>query len=131
MKQHKPDIRVKYSPRVTKKVRRLVTQICRKWEMFEADVLRFCLEAIVPVAAKKGMDWVTRQIPGFDREKRVDLSAMVTVRTSVRIKGSVNRLTGVDGFTEAETLRYCYDYILPVALKEGFGKIMAMREKGF
>ncbi len=128
---HKPDISVKLSPRITRKTKRLIDQICRRHEMFEANVLRFCLEAIVPLAAKHGMTWLTRQIPGFDRRRVLSLSTMFTVRTSRLVKDKIDKLSGYGRgeFTEAEILRYCYDVILPIAYRDGFAKIMAMREK--
>jgi hypothetical protein len=121
----KPDISVKFSPRITKTTKRLIDRVCRRHQMFEADVLRFCLEAIAPIAAKRGMAWLTRQSPSRTGE----LSCMVTVRTSKRVKGNINTLTGRGKYTEVEVLRYLYDAILPIAYKDGFAKIMAMREK--
>lgn len=126
---HKPDISVRLAPRMTRKAKSLVDQTCRRYEMFEADVLRLCLEAIVPVVAKRGMAWLTGAIPDFKRNIELDLPSMVTVRTSRRIKDMIDSLTANRKYTEVEVLRYCYDYILPIALEKGFAKIMAMREK--
>jgi hypothetical protein len=128
--RYKPDISVKLSPRITKQTSALIDRICRRHEMFEADVLRLCLEAVVPLASKRGMTWLTRQIPGFERNLRRDLGAMVTVRTSRRVKAMIDKLKSPNSdFGENEVVRYCYDYILPIAYREGFAKIMAMREE--
>lgn len=127
--QHKPDISVKLSPRITKATKRMIDQVCRRHEMFEADVLRFGLEAIVPEAASRGMEWLIRQIQGFERKRDSDLPAMVTLRTSRRIKSKIDKITALRQYTEVEVLRYSYEVILPIALRDGFSKIMAMREK--
>jgi hypothetical protein len=126
--QYSPDVTVKLSPRVTRKTKRLINQICRRHDMFESDVLRFCLEAIVPQAARIGIPRVTTKAS----RKKSDVDSMVTVRTSRRIKVLIDNLSqrNRSEYTEAEILRYCYDAILPTAYKEGFAKIMAMREKG-
>lgn len=130
---YKPDISVKFSPRVTRRTKRMVNQICMNHELFEADVLRFCLEAAVTLAEKRGTKWITQQIPGFDRKKVIELNAMFTVTSSKRTKAKIDNLilasSGPDKFKEPELLRYLYDYILPIALEDGFGKIMDMRER--
>jgi hypothetical protein len=124
---HKPDISVKLSPRIAKETKRLIDRIGRRHEMFKADVLRLCLEAVVPVAGKRGMNWLIRQIPGFERKQSRDLGSMVTVRTSRRIKEKIDNLTRRGIYTENEVVRACYDYILPIAYRDGFSRIMAMR----
>lgn len=130
---HKPDISVKFSPRITRATKRLIDRICRRHDMFESDVLRFCLEAIAPEAAKRGIGWLTRQISGFDphvRRPARGLVCMVTVRTSRRNRENVRALMKPNTrYTQMEVLRFLYGVILPIAYKDGFAKIMAMREK--
>jgi hypothetical protein len=124
---HKPDISVKRSPRVTRSMRRLVDKICRRHSMFESEVLRFCLEAIAPEAAKRGVPWLTSQIKNFDRLGDEALADMITVRMSRKTLSEIERARGRD-YSQVEMLRYCYEASLSIALKS-FGKIMAMREK--
>jgi hypothetical protein len=125
--QFKPNISVKYSPRIPGSTRALIERICRRYEMFEADVLRLCLEAIAPEAAKRGVKWLTGQIPRFEHLGEETYSAMLTVRTSPRVKVAVDALSARDD--EAQILRYLFLAILPIAERDGFGPIVAMREK--
>jgi len=129
--QFKPDITAKFSPRIAKSTAALIGKVCRRHEMFEADVLRFGLEAIAPEAARRGIKWLIRQIPNFDSVGKETLSTMFTVRTSKKVKGSINAMAERQPgeYSEADILRFCYLAILPVALREGFGPIMEMREK--
>lgn len=135
--QFKPDITVKLSPRITKSTAALIRRVCKRHEMFEADVLRFCLEAIAPEAARRGGAWLLLQVPNLKRVDAESLSSMITVRTSRKVKGALDKLThdlerrpklGYDP-GEAGVLRFCYLAILPVALRDGFAPIMRMREK--
>lgn len=135
--QHKPDISVKLSPRITRSTSALIRKICKQHDMFEADVLRFCLEAIAPEAARRGGAWLLLQVPNLRRGGNESLSSMLTVRTSGKVKSALTKLkhdlarrpalTYEPG--EADILRYCYLAILPVALRDGFAPIMRMREK--
>jgi hypothetical protein len=127
--QHKPDISVKLSPRITRSTSLLIRQVCRRRDMFEADVLRFCLEAIAPEAARRGVSWLIRQIPHFDSLGRETYSSMLTVRTSKKVKAALDKMTARQRYTEVEILRYCYLAVLPIALAKGFSPIMAMRER--
>lgn len=127
--QYKPDISVKYSPRITRSISLLISQVCRRRDMFEADVLRFCLEAIAPEAARRGVAWLIRQIPAFDSLGREAYTSMCTVRTSKKVKAAVDKMTARQRYTEVEILRYCYLVALPIALTKGFAPIMAMRER--
>jgi hypothetical protein len=129
--KYKPQITETYSPRVTKRTYRLVGQICRRHEMFEADCLRLSLEAAIPaIVSRGGMAWLVRQLPGVGRN--LGLPEMLTVRTSKRIREAINGLVkGSKGeFAEAQVLRLAYDFILPLAYAKGFAPIMAMRAKG-
>jgi hypothetical protein len=126
--QYKPTINaLKFSPRITRSTKRLIDKICRRSDLGEADVLRFCLEAIAPEAARRGVKWLISQIPDFDHIGEETYSAMVTVRPSARIRPDLDTL--FERADEAEMLRYCFLAILPVALRDGFGAIMEMREK--
>lgn len=95
--------------------------------MFEADVLRLCLEAIAPYAAKRGVNWLSASRTG---KKDNDLPCMFTVRTSRATKQCIDKLVAEQVYTEAETVRYCYDVILPIAYSDGFSRVMKMREDG-
>ena len=51
--QYKPDLSVRHSPRASSQRRAMVSRICKRHEMPEADVLRYSLEAAVLTSGEK------------------------------------------------------------------------------
>lgn len=55
MAQYRPDLSQRFTHRTSKRMKELVDAILRRSELNEAEVLRYCFEAILPIAARDGM----------------------------------------------------------------------------
>lgn len=118
---YKPDLSVRYSPRVTRRFRTRISRLCRRHDMPEADVLRYAFEA--SVLTKTGR---LRQASSDPRM----LDAMVTIRTG----RSIGRL--VAGFwrenpemLKADVLRVLLERTINLAERRGMAAVMKMREE--
>jgi hypothetical protein len=121
-RQYKPDLSVRYSPRVSRRLRNAVNAVCLACDMPEADVLRYSFEAAV-LTARTRLRRATASDPG-------PLDAMITVRTSRRIQGRVAELwRRYPNVLKADLLRALVDSILSVARHRGMAYVMRLREE--
>ena len=124
--QFKPDLSVKFAPRVSRRLRSAVNRICRRYQMPEADVLRYSMEAVV-LMAHLGKIRLLRPTGDYT------LDAMMTVRTSKAIGKALReiheRMKERDNqLLHADVLRRCLETILPVAELRGMAYVMRLRE---
>lgn len=122
-RQYRPDLSVKYAPRVPERLRKAVNDICRMCDMPEADVLRYSFEAAVLTAPKR---LPTQSILGSTDA----LDHMITIRTSRRIHELVNVLWQEHPNTlKADILRSLLKNILRTARKNGMAHVLRIREQ--
>lgn len=118
---YKPDLSVKFSPRVTRRLRNAVERICRRHKMPDADVLRYSFEAAVLNAPRR----LRRSTSAMSQP----LDAMITVRTSRAIRNQVAELwRSHPKTTKADILRALFESIIPVADKYGMAHVIRIRE---
>jgi len=125
-RQHKPDLSVKFAPRVPQRLRKAVNRICKACEMPEADVLRYSMEAAA-LLAHAGKVRLLRPVGDHT------LDAMMTVRTSKAIAKTLReiheRMSQRDRYLlHADVLRRCLETMLPVAELRGMGHVLRLRE---
>jgi hypothetical protein len=120
--QYKPDLSVRHSPRVSSQRRAMVSRICKRHEMPEADVLRYSLEAAVLTSGEK-LERATSSDPG-------QLDDMMTVRTSRAIDRRVDNLCrNSPNVLKTEILRALLEQMLGVAERRGMAYVMRLREE--
>lgn len=136
MAQYRPDLSIRFTFWTTSAMKRAVDRICRKWEAHEADVLRYVLEAMIPVAARSGgigailSEDEIEELRSPEARKRPEQFPMkLTVRTSAAVKADLDKLTRRRRYKQAELLRYAYQAGLPLALAKGMGHILTLRER--
>lgn len=135
MPQYRPDTSIKLTIWTSAAMKRQVDAVCRRWEAFESDVIRVVLEAMTPLALRRG--WRAILSPRLMEElaspaarKRPEQFPMkLTVRTSQAVKDDIVRLARRGRYSQAEILRYAYQAGLPLALRRGMGHLLALREK--
>jgi hypothetical protein len=129
IRQYKPRLNIKYAPRFIRVLRTMVNRICRKWDMPEADVLRYSFETAVLIASRRGLKHVMAMRPARFAEHASPLNAMMTIRTT---RATAKRILGLKdrnrNYAEAEILRYCLEAVIPIALEKGMAEVMKLRE---
>lgn len=139
MPQYRPDKSIKLTIWTTAEMKRLVDRVCKKWEVFEADVLTYTLEAMIPIAARRGLtailpkDEVEELKTPFARKRPEHFPMKLTIRTNKRTKRLLAQMARksqrtAQPHTEAALLRFAYQGGLPLALKEGMSAVLALRE---
>jgi hypothetical protein len=120
-RQYRPDMSVRYSPRVPRRLRKAVNAICRASEMPESDVLRYGFEAAVLTA--------TTRLKRSTASSAGPLDSMITLRTSRKIQRCVDEIWMKHPNTlKADVLRALLDSILRVARTRGMAYVMKLRE---
>ena len=120
-RQYKPDLSVRYSPRVPRRLRTAVNAICKKCDMPEADVLRYSFEAAVLTAPPR-LKRSTISSAG-------PLDAMITLRTSRKIQRLVEQLwLNHPNTLKADLLRALFDSMILIAQTRGMAYVMKLRE---
>lgn len=134
---YRPDLSVKFAPRVPLRLRKAVKRVCRANDMPESDVLRYSFEAIVLLVESGKLRF--RQTP------RIHLTTMVTMRTSRGIARKTHVIlerlqaqrvgpakphhpqqTEVE---YADLLRGLIDMAITIAGQKGMAHMIALRER--
>lgn len=119
MKPYKPDLSVKYAPRINRRFAQMVDRISRREQLRKGDVLQYCFEAAVSVW--KGRD-IAVSTGAYD--------AMVTVRTSSAVRKQVYKIWLANpDVIEADVLRALLEWILPIAISKRMSYVMRLRER--
>lgn len=135
--QYRPDVSVRFSPRVPVRLRGAVNALCKRHEMPEVDVLRYSFEAVVLLVAAGKLR--------FEQVPRTHLEGMVTVRTSRKIAIMAEqiferlRAEGVEPkrphhpqqtkLEHADVLRGLIGMAVSLAREKGMARVMGIREK--
>lgn len=117
---HKPDLSVRYSPRVTRRFRARIGRLCRRHEMPESDILRYAFEASVLTN--------TGRVRQASSDPRM-LDAMVTIRTGRSIGRLVSEIWRANPeMLKADVLRVLLERMIAMAERRGMAAVMKMRE---
>lgn len=126
------DLSIRFSPRIPRRLRAAVGRICRRCDMPEGDVARYCFEAIVYYACQEGFGAVLEQRTAgpYSYEEPPDLRAMMTIRTSKKVRALLRTIEVAErGRLQADIIRTLLEAVLPIAEKNGMSYVMALREE--
>lgn len=122
----KPDLTVKFAPRVPQRMRKAVDAIALKYEMSMMEVMRYCLEAGSLLVTEGKLK--LREPVGDEA-----LNVMFTIRTSSLIRDQIRaighrHLHRYREVFQADIMRRLLDTTLPIAQSKGMAHIVKLRE---
>jgi hypothetical protein len=115
----RPDLSVKYAPRINRRFARMADRIAAREQMRKGDVLQYCFEAAV----------ANGRLTRSGSSSALALDAMLTVRTSKKMRGRVYELWRDNpNMLEADVLRGLLEWVLPIAIEKRISYVMKLRE---
>lgn len=119
--QYKPDVSVRFCPRVSSRLWNTVNRLCIRHDMSELTVVRFSFEAAVLTAPKR-LKRVRSRYPG-------PLNAMISIYTSRRIGKKVAGIwLNNPNVLKADVLRALLESMLSTADQRGMAYVIKLRE---
>ncbi len=127
--QYKPDLSVHLAPRVPRRLRIAVNRLCKRYEMPEADILRYSFEALVLTVHRRGRIALREPIGN------PPLDSMASIRTSKIIAKMTREIhqrqqRRFQPLLFADVLRTLIYNAVRMAEEKGLAHLMALRENG-